>query len=65
MINNKFLIPTDFTEVAHTAMIHAADLAKSVGADLYLLNIVDDKDKLDAAKIKIAEEIEYLLLNGN
>jgi nucleotide-binding universal stress UspA family protein len=60
MINNKFLVPTDFTEVAHTAMIHAADLAKSVGAEIYLLNIVDDKSDLDAAKEKIQEEIEYL-----
>ena len=60
MINKKILVPTDFTEVAHTAMIHAADLAKSVGADIFLLNIVDDKDKLDAAKAKIEEEIEYL-----
>lgn len=60
MANNKILVPTDFTEVAHTAMIHAADLAKSINADIFLLNIVDDKDKLNAANDKIKDEIEYL-----
>lgn len=60
MISKKFLVPTDFTEVAHTAMIHASDLAKSVGAEIYLLNIVEEKDGLDNAHKKIEEEIEYL-----
>lgn len=60
MISKKFLVPTDFTEVAHTAMIHAADLAKSVGAEIHLLNIVDNKDNLDKANKKIQDEIEYL-----
>lgn len=60
MISKRFLVPTDFTEVAHTAMIHAADLAKSVGAELHLLNIVDSKEGLDKAHQKIDDEIEYL-----
>lgn len=60
MIRKKFLVPTDFTEVAHTAMIHAADLAKSVGAELHLLNIVEGKDELDKAHKKIEDEIEFL-----
>ncbi|CAG5086986.1 universal stress protein [Parvicella tangerina] len=60
MIIKKFLVPTDFTEVAHTAMIHAADLAKSVEAELYLLNIVESKDDLDKANKKLEEEIEFL-----
>jgi nucleotide-binding universal stress UspA family protein len=60
MISKKFLVPTDFTEVAHTAMIHAADLAKSVGAELHLLNIVDDKDGLDRAHKSLEDEIEFL-----
>lgn len=60
MIKKKFLVPTDFTEVAHTAMIHAADLANSVGAELYLLNIVEDKDELEKAHKKVDEEILYL-----
>lgn len=60
MISKKFLVPTDFTEVAHTAMIHAADLAKSVGAELHLLNIVDSKEGLDKAHQKIDDEIEFL-----
>lgn len=60
MISKKFLVPTDFTEVAHTAMIHAADLAKSVGAEIHLLNIVEDKEDLDKAHSKIDDEIEFL-----
>lgn len=60
MISKKFLVPTDFTEVAHTAMIHASDLAKSVGAEIYLLNIVEEKEDLEKAHKKIDEEIDYL-----
>ncbi len=60
MISKKFLVPTDFTEVAHTAMTHAADLAKSVGAELHLLNIVEKKDDLDKAHKRIEDEIEFL-----
>ncbi|MFT5600584.1 MAG: nucleotide-binding universal stress UspA family protein [Flavobacteriales bacterium] len=60
MARKKFLVPTDFTEVAHTAMIHAADLAKSVDADIILLNIVSDREDLAQAKVKIKEEAAYL-----
>lgn len=60
MIKKKFLVPTDFTEVSHTAMIHAADLANNLGAELHLLNIVADKDDLDKAHKRLNEEIEYL-----
>jgi nucleotide-binding universal stress UspA family protein len=60
MARKKFLVPTDFTEVAHTAMIHAADLAKSVDADVILLNIVSDRDDVAEAKVKINEEAAYL-----
>lgn len=60
MISKKFLVPTDFTEVAHTAMTHAADLAKSVGAELYLLNIVDSKEDLDKSLKKLESEVEFL-----
>ncbi|MCB9188659.1 MAG: universal stress protein [Flavobacteriales bacterium] len=60
MISKKFLVPTDFTEVAHTAMTHAADLAKSVGAELFLLNIVESKDELDKSQKKLEDEVEFL-----
>ncbi|MCB9195392.1 MAG: universal stress protein [Flavobacteriales bacterium] len=60
MIKKKFLVPTDFTEVAHTAMIHAADLASNLEAELYLLNIVAEKEDLEKAQKRINEEVEYL-----
>ena len=59
-MKSKILVPTDFTEVAHTAMLHAADLAESIGASIYLLNIVKDKEDIAKSTEKVENEIEYL-----
>jgi len=59
-MNRKFLVPVDFTEVSHTAMIHAADLAKSVGGELILLNIIDNENQRESSQDKIDKELAYL-----
>jgi nucleotide-binding universal stress UspA family protein len=57
--NTKFLVPVDFTEVARTAIAHAADLAKSIQGELFLLHIVADKDDVEGAKSKLDTEIQW------
>jgi len=60
MTKRRILVPTDFSAVSHTAMTHAADLAESIGADIYLLNIIEKESDTAKAEEKIAEEIDYL-----
>jgi nucleotide-binding universal stress UspA family protein len=57
--NTKFLVPVDFTEVARTAIAHAADLAKSIHGEIFLLHIVADKDDVEGAKSKLETEIQW------
>ena len=47
-METKLLVPTDFTDVAHTAINHAARLAETIKGEVILLNVVKDKD--DVAK---------------
>ena len=38
---NKILVPTDFSQESENAAAFAADLARSTGADLYLLHVME------------------------
>ncbi len=57
--NAKFLVPVDFTEVSRTAIIHALDLSKSIGGEVFFLHIVVDKDDVEGAKSKLDTEISW------
>ena len=39
-MNTKLLVPTDFSEVAQSAMQHAIKFAEIINADLILLHVV-------------------------
>jgi nucleotide-binding universal stress UspA family protein len=61
--DKKILVPTDFTKVSDTAIDHALLMAKTIGADIYVIHIIDNKKnilearaKLDALKEMIAKE---------
>jgi len=52
----SILVPTDFTEPAHTAINHAVELAKTIHGEVVLLNVVSNKEEVDSAKEKLAGE---------
>jgi nucleotide-binding universal stress UspA family protein len=61
--DKKILVPTDFTKVSDTAIDHALLMARTIGADIYVIHIIDNKKnilearaKLDALKEMIAKE---------
>ena len=49
----KVLVPTDFTDVAKTAINHAAMVAKSFDGEVHLLHVVSSDKALSAAKDKL------------
>ena len=38
-MHTKLLVPTDFTEVAHTAINHAVRIAETTKGEVILLNV--------------------------
>lgn len=52
----SILVPTDFTKEAHTAINHAVELADTIEGEVILLHVVDNKDDVEPAKVKLAEE---------
>ena len=58
-MSTKLLVPTDFTEVAHTAIQHAVKLGEIINAEIILLNVVKDKDDVANATKKLKEEEDY------
>jgi nucleotide-binding universal stress UspA family protein len=58
-MSTKLLVPTDFTEVAHTAIQHAVKLGEIINAEIILLNVVKDKEDVVNAtkKIKIRRAV--------
>jgi len=54
----SILVPTDFTKEAHTAINHAVELADTINGEVVLLHVVDNKGGVEAAKAKLAEELE-------
>jgi nucleotide-binding universal stress UspA family protein len=58
-MSTKLLVPTDFTEVAHTAIQHAVKLGEIINAEIILLNVVKDKEDVANATKKLKEEENY------
>jgi len=54
-MKKPILVPTDFTKVADTAINHAVHMAKAAGTSVYAVHIVDDRDKVEAGRKKLAE----------
>jgi len=58
-MSTKLLVPTDFTEVAHTAIQHAVKLGEIINAEIILLNVVKDKEDVVNATKKLKLEEQY------
>ena len=56
-MNTKLLVPTDFSEVAQSAMQHAIKFAEIINADVVLLHVVSSREDVDQAKEKLNKEI--------
>ena len=56
-MNTKLLVPTDFSEVAQSAMQHAIKFAEIINADLILLHVVSSREEVEEAKEKLSKEI--------
>jgi nucleotide-binding universal stress UspA family protein len=56
-MNTKLLVPTDFSEVAQSAMQHAIKFAKIINADIVLLHVVNSREDVEEAKEKLSKEI--------
>lgn len=52
------LVPTDFTEVAHTAINHAVELAKTIHTSVVILHVVKSEGDVSDATIKLEEEVK-------
>lgn len=52
----SILVPTDFTNEAHTAINHAVNLAVTLKGEVVLLHVVANKNDVDGVKAKLAEE---------
>lgn len=60
----RILLPTDFSEASQEATETAAYLARSYGARIHLLHVIQDGDgfplDLDAARVAVGEKLEAL-----
>ena len=56
-MNTKLLVPTDFSEVAQSAMQHAIKFAEIINADVVLLHVVNTREDVQQAKEKLLKEI--------
>lgn len=59
MMKTKLLVPTDFTNEAHSAIQHAVKLGVIIQAEVILLNVVKEKNDISNATAKLAEEEKW------
>ncbi len=55
-MKTKLLVPTDFTEEAHSAIQHAVKLGTLISAEVILLNVVKDKEDIAKANKALKKE---------
>ncbi len=60
MLNKRILVPTDFTGVADTAIIHATHSAKAIDGEVWLLHIVEPGADKSVANEKLQVEIDLV-----
>ncbi|MCT4582588.1 MAG: universal stress protein [Flavobacteriales bacterium] len=58
MSTKPILVPTDFTEVAHTAINHAVELAKTINTSVVILHVVKGESEIHSANEKLEEELK-------
>lgn len=51
------LVPTDFTEVAHTAINHAVELAKTIHTSVVILHVVKSEEEIEGVAGKLEEDV--------
>jgi nucleotide-binding universal stress UspA family protein len=56
-MKTKILVPTDFTQEAHSAIQHAVKLGSLLSAEVILLNVVKDKEAIGEANKSLEEEV--------
>ncbi|HEX4886602.1 MAG TPA: universal stress protein [Luteibaculaceae bacterium] len=60
MLNKRILVPTDFTGVADTAIIHATHTARAVDGEVWLLHIIEPGADRDVADEKLKVEADLV-----
>jgi nucleotide-binding universal stress UspA family protein len=55
-MSTKLLVPTDFSEVSHTAIQHAVKFASIINAELVILHIVASREDVSKAHEKLEQE---------
>lgn len=58
MSTKPILVPTDFTEVAHTAINHAVELAKTIHSSVVILHVVKNEAEISEISEKLEEEVK-------
>lgn len=58
MSAKPILVPTDFTEVAHTAINHAVELAKTIHSSVVILHVVKNEAEIAEISEKLEEEVK-------
>jgi len=52
----KLLVPTDFSDVAHSAIQHAVKFSSIINAELILLHVVETREGVESAKEKLSKD---------
>jgi len=55
-MNVKLLVPTDFSDVAHSAIQHAVKFSSIINAELILLHVVESREGIESAKEKLSKD---------
>jgi len=58
MSSQPILVPTDFTEVAHTAINHAVELAKTTKTSVVILHVVKEQGDVSSITSKLEDEVK-------
>ena len=65
MSSQPILVPTDFTEVAHTAINHAVELAKTTKTSVVILHVVKEQEDVNSITEKLEEEVQLANKTSN
>ncbi len=57
MSEKPILVPTDFTEVAHTAINHAVELAHTINSSVVILHVVKSEGEVELVTEKLMSEV--------
>ena len=63
-MSKTILVPTDFTQVARTAMDHAVKTAEAIDGKVILMHVVSKADEADSARKKLEKELDEVRKDG-